>query len=209
MADKDPSRLIVGISGATGAILGVHLLQALQDSEAETHLVVSKWGARTLIHETPYTLEQVQQMATRHYSPNDEAAAISSGSFLTRGMVVCPCSVRTLAAIAHGHGDNLIHRAADVVLKERRKLVLVVRETPLNDIHLENMLKLSRMGVVIFPPVPAFYNNPRTIDDILKQAVMRILDQFDIHLPSASRWDGNMSAGARSSEKMQTAKRRR
>ena len=194
MMDDDRSRLIVGISGATGAILGVRLLQVLQGTSVETHLVLSKWGTRTLLHETSYSLEQVQQMATRHYASQDEGAAISSGSFLTQGMIVCPCSVRSLAAIANGHGDNLIHRAADVVLKERRKLVLVVRETPLNDVHLENMLKLSRMGVVIFPPVPAFYNHPRTIEDIVDQTIMRILDQFDIHLPSGKRWEGNMLA---------------
>lgn len=198
--DNERPRLIVGISGATGTIFGVRLLQALQASQVETHLVVSKWGARTLIHETSYTLEQVQQLATCSYAPNDEGATISSGSFLTRGMVVCPCSVRTLAAIAHGHGDHLIHRAADVVLKERRKLVLVVREAPLNDIHLENMLKLSRMGVVIFPPVPAFYNHPRTLDDIINQTAMRILDQFDFHLDSPDRWDGSMSTTGHSSK---------
>ena len=208
--DTSSSRLIVGISGATGAILGVRLLQVLRDSKVETHLVFSKWGARTLIHETPYTLEQVQQMAAHHYPSQDEGAAISSGSFLTRGMVVCPCSVRSLAAIAHGHGDNLIHRAADVVLKERRKLVLVVREAPLSDVHLENMLKLSRMGVVIFPPVPAFYNHPQTIDDIVDQTVMRVLDQFDIHLPSRNRWDGTMSTtGAPSGKTVRGRKRNR
>lgn len=194
MPSSTSTKLIVGISGATGTIFGVRLLQALRQSEIETHLVLSKWGARTLIHETSYSLEQVQALAMRHYPSHDEGAAISSGSFLTRGMVVCPCSVRSLAAIAHGHGDTLIHRAADVVLKEGRKLVLVVRETPLSAIHLENMLKLSRMGVVIFPPVPAFYNYPRTIEDLVDQTVVRILDQFDIHLPSASRWEGEMSS---------------
>lgn len=188
------AKLIVGISGATGAIFGVRLLQVLQQSEVEAHLVLSKWGARTLLHETSYTLKQVHGLATRHYPSQDEGAAISSGSFLTRGMVVCPCSVRSLAAIAHGHGDTLIHRAADVVLKERRKLVLVVRETPLSSIHLENMLKLSRMGVVIFPPVPAFYTHPRKIDDLVDQTVLRILDQFDIHIPSRKRWEGKMSS---------------
>jgi len=204
------SRLIVGISGATGVILGVRLLQVLQDSKVETHLVFSKWGARTLIHETPYNLEQVQKMATRSYASQDEGAVISSGSFLTRGMVVCPCSVRSVAAIANGHGDNLLHRAADVVLKERRKLVLVVRETPLSDVHLENMLKLSRMGVTIFPPVPAFYNHPRTIDDIVAQTVMRILDQFDIHLPSGNRWDGIMSTkGSPAGKSARRGKRKR
>ena len=139
-------RLIVGITGATGAIYGVRLLEALQGTDVETHLVVSKWGARTLAHETPYSLEQVQKMATRCYSSQDEGAAVASGSFVTRGMVLCPCSVRSLAAVAHGHGDNLIHRAADVVLKERRRLVLVVRETPLSDIHLENMLEAFAHG---------------------------------------------------------------
>ena len=187
-------RIIVGITGATGAIYGVRLLEALQETETETHLIVSKWGTRTLLHETPYSLEQVQKMATRWYPSQDEGAAVASGSFLTQGMVLCPCSARSLAAIAHGHGDNLIHRAADVVLKERRKLVLVVRETPLSDIHLENMLRLSRMGAVIFPPVPAFYNQPRTIDDLVNQTVMRVLDQFGIHTPSSRRWDGAVAA---------------
>jgi 4-hydroxy-3-polyprenylbenzoate decarboxylase len=207
--DNDRSKIIVGISGATGAILGVRLLQMLKDLNVETHLVLSKWGARTLAHETPYALEQVHKMATRFYAPQNEGAAISSGSFLTRGMVVCPCSVRSVAAIAHGHGDNLIHRAADVVLKERRKLVLVVREAPLSDIHLENMLKLSRMGVVIFPPVPAFYNHPQTIDDIVDQTVMRVLDQFDIHLPSRHRWEGAMSTTGNPPDKSARARKRK
>ena len=189
-------RLIVGITGATGTIFGVRLLQMLQGSGVETHLVVSKWAARTLAHETPYTLEELQQMATRHYPLGNQGAAISSGSFVTLGMVVVPCSMRTLSAIANGAGDNLIHRAADVVLKERRRLVLVVRESPLNDIHLENMLKLSRMGVTILPPVPAFYNRPQTLDDMVNHVVMRTLDQFRIHLDMVNRWDGVMRAGA-------------
>ncbi len=193
MTENDAPRLIVGISGATGTIYGVRLLQLLQGSGVETHLVLSKWGARTLIHETPYTEDEIEAMATHFYAPQDMGAVISSGSFLTRGMVVCPCSVRSLAAIAHGHGDTLIHRAADVVIKERRKLVLVVREAPLSDIHLENMLKLSRMGVVILPPVPAFYNHPKSIDDLISQTAMRVLDQFGIHLDAANRWDGTMS----------------
>jgi len=197
MSNQTPDRIIVGISGATGTIIGVRLLEMLQQTEVETHLVMSKWGSRTLLHETPYTADEVQQMATVYYPGADQGAAISSGSFLTRGMVVSPCSVRTLAAIAHGHGDNLLHRAADVILKERRKLVLVVRETPVSDIHLENMLKLSRMGVVILPPVPAFYNHPRTVDDIVNHLVIRILDQFDIHLETGNRWDGVMASGGR------------
>jgi flavin prenyltransferase len=194
MTDKGHSRLIVAISGATGTIYGVRLLELLQSSGIETHLVLSKWGARTLIHETSYTVDQVEKLATRCYASQDQGAPISSGSFLTLGMVVCPCSVRSLAAIAHGHGDTLIHRAADVVLKERRKLVLVVREAPLSDLHLENMLKLSRMGVVIFPPVPAFYNHPRTVDDIVNQTAMRVLDQVGVHLSAGERWEGVMSS---------------
>jgi 4-hydroxy-3-polyprenylbenzoate decarboxylase len=190
-----PKRLIVGMSGATGAIYGVRLLQVLQDAAIETHLIVSKWGARTLAHETTYKLEQVHSMASCCYSPNDQGAALSSGSFLTSGMVVAPCSMRTLAAIAHGNGEHLIHRAADVILKERRRLVLVVRESPFNEIHLENMLKLARMGVVILPPVPAFYNRPQSVEEIVDHTVMRILDQFDIHLDLTRRWDGEMTSG--------------
>ena len=195
-------RLIVGITGASGTIYGVRLLQMLQQTNVESHLVLSKWGARTLMHETAYKLEHVQKMATHSYAAHDQGAPISSGSFVTSGMVVCPCSVRTLAAIAHGYGDNLIHRAADVVLKERRKLVLVVREAPLSEVHLENMLKLSRMGAVIFPPTPAFYQHPQTIEEIVDQTAMRVLDQFGIHLPSSKRWDGEMSVEGIPSEKI-------
>src|SRR5262247_1869189 len=181
MEQRKPTRLVVGITGATGTIFGVRLLQMLHGSGVETHLVVSKWAARTLAHETPYSLKDVQELATQSYGSGDQGAAISSGSFVTLGMVIAPCSMRTLAAIAHGLGDNLIHRAADVVLKERRKLVLAVREAPLSEIHLENMLKLSRMGVVIIPPVPAFYDHPQCIEDLVSNVVMRIMDQFEIH----------------------------
>jgi len=187
MNESKPTRLIVGITGATGTTFGVRLLQMLHGSGIETHMVMSKWGARTLLHETEYTVEQVQRMATHNYPLGDQGAAISSGSFITLGMVVVPCSMRTLAAIANGLADNLVHRAADVILKERRKLVLVVRESPFNDIHLENMLKLSRMGVVILPPVPAFYNHPQNLDDLINHVTMRILDQFDIHLDVMNR----------------------
>jgi len=192
-----PRRLIVGITGATGTIYGVRLLQMLQDTDVETHLVMSRWAARTLVHETSHTVEQVEAMATRVYPLNDQGATISSGSFLTLGMVVAPCSMRTLSAIAHGLGDNLIHRAADVVLKERRRLVLAVREAPLSDIHLENMLKLSRMGVVICPPMPAFYHRPQSLDDLINYSVTRLLDQLDIHLDTRNRWAGMREAGAR------------
>src|SRR5260370_11112175 len=181
------------MTGATGAIFGVRLLQALQGSDVETHLVMSKWAVSTLVHETEYSVEDVQQMANYSYRSQDQGAAISSGSFLARGMVVCPCSVHTLAAIAQGNGEHLVHRAADVILKERRKLVLVVRESPFNEIHLENMLKLSRMGVVILPPLPAFYNHPQNLDDMVNHITMRIIDQFDIHLDVMNRWDGVLS----------------
>jgi len=184
-----PRRLIVGITGASGSIFGVRLLQMLRGTDIETHLVMSRWGVRTLVHETGYTPEQVQALAGVWHPLTDQGASISSGSFVTMGMVIVPCSVRTLAAIAHGLGDHLVHRAADVVLKERRKLVLAVREAPLNEIHLENMLKLSRMGVVIAPPVPAFYTKPDTVDEIVNHTAARLLDQFGIHV-DAARWPG-------------------
>jgi 4-hydroxy-3-polyprenylbenzoate decarboxylase len=200
MEQTKPSRLIVGITGATGTIFGVRILQMLHGSGVETHLVMSKWGQRTLAHETPYSIKQVQELATQSYGSGEQGAAISSGSFVTLGMVIAPCSMRTLAAIAHGLGDNLVHRAADVVLKERRKLVLVVRESPFNEIHLENMLKLARMGVVILPPVPAFYNHPQSLDDMINHVAMRVIDQFDIHLEVMNRWDGVLIDQSRAGE---------
>jgi len=184
--------LIVGITGATGAIYGVRLLERLRGVGVETHLVISRWGVRTLVHETPYSREQVEALASITYAPGDMGAAISSGSFRTDGMIIAPCSAKTLAAIAHGFGDNLVHRAADVVLKERRRLVLLVREAPLSDIHLENMLKLSRMGAVVLPPLPAFYNHPRTIDDLVDHTVSRVLDQFGLETSGVERWAGEM-----------------
>jgi 4-hydroxy-3-polyprenylbenzoate decarboxylase len=187
-----PRRLIVGITGASGSIYGVRLLEMLRDTDVETHLVISRWGARTLAHETLYSREHVESLATAVYPPGDMGAAISSGSFKTDGMIVAPCSAKTLAAIAHGFGDNLIHRAADVVLKERRKLVLAVREAPLSEIHLDNMLKLSRMGATILPPVPAFYNHPRTIDDLVDHTVARMLDAVGLEARGAVRWAGEM-----------------
>ena len=186
----DHKKLIVAITGASGTIYGIRILELLKDTGTETHLVVSKWGNRTLSHDTSYTPDQVRKLATRVHPPGDQGAAISSGSFITAGMVVAPCSMRTLGAIAQGVGDNLIHRAADVVLKERRKLVLAVRESPFHEVHLENMLKLSRMGATILPPLPAFYNHPKNIDDIVNHIVGRILDQFDIHLDVVKRWKG-------------------
>ena len=192
-SSNTPQRLIVAITGASGTIYGVRLLEMLQSTGIETHLVMSRWGARTLVHETHYTPEQVNALATVVHPLTDQGATISSGSFVTMGMVIAPCSVRTLAAIAHGLGDNLIHRAADVVLKERRKLVLAVREAPLSEIHLENMLKLSRMGVVISPPMPALYSRPKTIDDMVNYTCVRLLDQLGIHIET-TRWAGLSSS---------------
>jgi 4-hydroxy-3-polyprenylbenzoate decarboxylase len=189
-------RLIVAITGATGAIYGVRLLERLREAGVETHLVISRWGARTLLHETAYSREHVEALAEVAYAPGDMGAAISSGSFATDGMIVAPCSARTLGAIAHGFGDSLVHRAADVVLKERRRLVLAIREAPLSDIHLENMLRLSRAGAIILPPLPAFYNHPRTIDDLVDHTVARMLDQFGIELRGAPRWSGEMGVGS-------------
>src|SRR5262245_16806928 len=185
-------RLIIGMTGSTGAIFGVRFLEALRGSDIETHLIISKWAQRTIEHETNYSVEQVRALASVVHSQGDMGATISSGSFLTDGMVVIPCSVRTLAGIANGYGEHLVHRAADVILKERRKLLLVVRETPLSEVHLENMLKLSRMGVVMLPPMPAFYNHPQTVDDVVAHIVGRVLDQFDLPAPFAKRWDGHM-----------------
>jgi 4-hydroxy-3-polyprenylbenzoate decarboxylase len=192
------NRLIVGITGATGVIYGVRLLERLREARVETHLVISRWGARTLQHETRYTREEVEALASASYKPDDMGAAVSSGSFQTAGMIVVPCSAKSLAAIAHGYGGSLIHRAADVVLKERRKLLLAVREAPLSDIHLENMLRLSRMGVVILPPMPAFYNHPSSIDDIVEHTVSRMLDQFGIEASHAARWTGDMGVPSKS-----------
>jgi 4-hydroxy-3-polyprenylbenzoate decarboxylase len=192
----DPKRLVVAITGATGAIYGVRVLQRLRAAGAETHLVISRWGARTLLHETTWSRQQVEALATETYAPADMGAAISSGSFRTDGMIIAPCSAKTLAAIAHGYGDNLVHRAADVILKERRRLVLVIREAPLSEIHLENMLKLARMGAVILPPMPAFYNHPKTVDDVVEHTVARVLDQFGFEMPESVRWAGEMGVGS-------------
>lgn len=194
-SDVTAPRLIVAITGATGAIYGVRLLEMLREAGVETHLVISPWGRRTLLHETNYTVDQVQRLASVTYAPNDQGAAISSGSFQTMGMAIVPCSMRTLASVAHGLGDNLVHRAADVVLKERRKLLLAPREAPLNDIHLENMLKLSRMGVVICPPMPGFYQRPDSIDDIVTHSVVRMLDQFGLHVDGPGRWGEEFALG--------------
>ncbi|WP_052282150.1 non-oxidative hydroxyarylic acid decarboxylases subunit B [Kluyvera genomosp. 1] len=184
-------RVIVGMTGATGAPLGVALLQALRDMpDVETHLVMSKWAKTTIELETPYSVRDVTDLADFSHSPADQAAIISSGSFRTDGMIVIPCSMKTLAGIRAGYAEGLVGRAADVVLKEGRKLVLVPREMPLSTIHLENMLALSRMGVAMVPPMPAYYNHPQTIDDVTHHVVTRVLDQFGLEHRQARRWSG-------------------
>lgn len=183
-------RLIVGITGASGAIYGIRLLERLRELPVETHLIVSRWARVTIEQETDYDLAAVKALADVVYGDDDQAAAVSSGSFLTRGMVIAPCSTKTVAAIANGFSHNLVSRAADVVLKERRRLVLVVRETPLSAVHLANMTRLAELGATVFPPTPAFYNRPETIDDIVGHTVLRVLDQLDFGLESESRWTG-------------------
>ncbi|MDQ0779982.1 4-hydroxy-3-polyprenylbenzoate decarboxylase [Streptomyces aurantiacus] len=184
-------RLVVAITGATGAMLGVRLLEELRvHGDVETHLVISRWARTTLKTETGLTARSVSALADVTYSPDDQGAAIASGSFPVDGMAVMPCSMKTLAAIRTGYADGLVARAADVTLKERRRLVLVPRETPFGDIHLENLLALSRAGAVILPPMLTFYNRPSTVDDMVDHIVARTLDQFGIASGRARRWQG-------------------
>lgn len=184
----DRARLIVGISGASGVIYGVRLLEALQKLPVEAHLVMTRTAEVTLAHETDLKVSDVRRLANVAYRIDDLAAAVSSGSFRTIGMIVAPCSMRSLGEIAHGITSNLLTRAADVALKERRKLVLVARETPLHAIHLRNMAALSDMGAIIAPPMPAFYNRPKTLDDIVDHTVGRVLDLFDLDTGTVKRW---------------------
>ena len=186
-------RLIVGISGASGALYGVRLLQVLRDvAGVETHLVMSQAARQTLSLETDLSLRDVQALADVVHDARDIAASISSGSFKTAGMVILPCSIKTLSGIVNSYTDTLVTRAADVVLKERRPLVLCVRETPLHLGHLRLMTQAAELGAVIMPPVPAFYHRPQTLDDVINQTVNRVLDQFDIDLPEDlfTRWQG-------------------
>ncbi|MCK7259097.1 UbiX family flavin prenyltransferase [Enterobacter vonholyi] len=186
-------RLIVGLSGASGAIYGVRLLQVLRSvADVETHLVMSQAARQTLSLETDLSLRDVQALADVVHDARDIAASISSGSFKTAGMVILPCSIKTLSGIVNSYTDTLVTRAADVVLKERRPLVLCVRETPLHLGHLRLMTQAAELGAVIMPPVPAFYHRPQTLDDVINQTVNRVLDQFDINLPDDlfTRWQG-------------------
>jgi 4-hydroxy-3-polyprenylbenzoate decarboxylase len=185
-----PARIIVGISGATGIIYGLRTLRMLRDLEVETHLVVTKPGELTRAYETDYSSDELKASADFTYSSNDIGAAISSGSFQNIGMIVAPCSVRSLSEIAYGVTSNLLTRAADVALKERRKLVLLFRETPLHAGHLKSMLAVTEAGAIVSPPVPAFYIKPKSIDDIVDHTVGRVLDLFGLHHPSMKRWSG-------------------
>ncbi len=191
-----PDRLIVGISGASGVIYGVGLLEALRPLHVESHLIMSPAAEKTLALETRLKVAQVRDLADVWYPVSDIAAAPSSGSFRTLGMIVAPCSMRTLAEIACGTTSNLLSRAADVVLKERRRLVLMARETPLNGVHLRNMLTLTELGAIIAPPMPAFYAQPASVDDIIDHSVGRVLDLFDLDTGKVRRW-GEPSAERR------------
>ncbi|NIO07313.1 MAG: UbiX family flavin prenyltransferase [Deltaproteobacteria bacterium] len=183
-------RLIVGLSGATGAIFGIRILEVLSKVEdIETHLVLTRAAKMTIQVETPHSVKDVEAMADFVHDINNVGASIASGSFRTEGMVIAPCSMKSLGGIALSVGGDLLVRAADVILKERKKLVLVTRETPLHLGHLESMVSLTRIGAVIFPPVPAFYHRPKTLDDVIDQTVARVLDQFDIGLDLFQRWD--------------------
>ena len=181
-------RLVVAITGASGVVYGIRLLEELKKAGIESHLVLSEWGERNIGIETDMTKEHVVSLASKHYDDRNLAAAISSGSFRTDGMVVMPCSMKTLASIANGFDDSLVSRAAGVCIKESRKLVLVPRETPLSRIHLENMLRLAGSGIVILPAMPGFYHKPRTIDDLVNHLVGKVLDQFGISHHLFKRW---------------------
>ncbi len=183
-----PQRLIVGISGATGVVYGVRLLEVLRELGVETHLVMTRPAALTIGYELDRSPAQVKALAHRVHAIHDVGSPLASGSFRCLGMVVAPCSMRTLAAIAHGLADNLLTRAADVMLKERRRLVLLVRETPLSLVHIENMAAATRAGAVIMPPLPAFYARPRDLEEMVDHTVGRVLDLFGIDNPLAPRW---------------------
>jgi len=184
-------RIIVGVSGASGILLAENLLRALADlPEVETHLVLTKGALQTLEHESSCSRQEFQALASHAYPVGDIGARIASGSFLTAGMVVVPCSMKTLAGIVHGYSDNLLLRAADVCLKERRKLVLAPREMPLSTLHLENMLKASQYGAVVIPPLLTFYHQPQTVEDLIHPVIGKILLQFGLSYPRFSAWNG-------------------
>jgi len=188
MREHNTKRLIIGITGASGVIYGIRLLELLRDTPIETHLVISRSAEITIAHETKYKIAAIRALGDKFYKQEDIGAAIASGSFKTAGMIVAPCSVRSMSEIATGVTSTLLTRAADVVLKEQRKLVLMIRETPLHLGHLETMTSLARMGAMISPPMPAFYANPKSLDEMIDHTVGRILDQFDIEVGTVRRW---------------------
>ena len=185
-----PQRLVVGISGASGAILGIDLLKTMRQEfpSWETHLVISEGARLTIAQETSYSIEEVESLATKCHSLENVGASIASGTFKTAGMVVVPCSMKTVAGVAHGMSTNLLLRAADVTIKERRKLVLVARESPLSSIHLHNLTMVASVGAIVMPPVLTFYNHPRSIEDLTRHIVGRILDVFDLEIRGFQRW---------------------
>lgn len=183
-------KITVGISGASGVICGIRLLQKLKEKNVETHLVLSDWAKKNIELETNFKVAEIEAMAHVCHDNKNMGACISSGSFISSGMVILPCSMKTLSAVANGYADSLIARAADVTIKEHRKLIIAPRETPLNAIHLENMLKLARLGVVVMPPMITFYNKPVGLDDVIEHIINRILDQLGIVEELSTRWSG-------------------
>lgn len=184
-------RIVIGVTGASGTIYAIDLIKKLHEiNSIETHVILSPWAKQNLKIETEMSLDEIKSLSDFYYSASDLGARIASGSFLTDGMVIVPASMKTVASIAVGLGDNLISRAADVTLKEQRKLIIVPRETPLNTIHLENMTKLSKMGVQMIPPIPAFYNHPKTIQDLIDHQTMKVMDALHIKNDTQGRWEG-------------------
>jgi 4-hydroxy-3-polyprenylbenzoate decarboxylase len=195
MTTETPRRLIIGISGASGTVYGIRILEMLRDTDIETHLVMSKSAEMTMAYETDLKSKDVRALAKVNHPNSDIGASISSGSFQTMGMVVAPCSIKSMSEIATGVTSSLLSRAADVVLKERRRLVLAVRETPLHGGHLRTMTQLADMGAIIAPIMPAFYNRPKTVDDIINHTVGRLLDLFGIDNSAVKRWQGGREEG--------------
>jgi flavin prenyltransferase len=189
-------RIIVGITGATGVIYGIRLLEVLKEAGTETHLILSDAAKKNILLETSFSAEKVEKLAYKVHDIKNMASSVSSGSFKTDGMVIVPCTIKTLSGVANSYDDNLIVRAADVVVKERRRLILVVRETPLHKGHLELMSKVAEIGGVILPPVPAFYHSPKTIDDIINHTIGKILDLMDIDHSLYKRWEGVNNYGS-------------
>jgi 4-hydroxy-3-polyprenylbenzoate decarboxylase len=193
MFTQEQPRLIVGITGASGAIYGVRLLKLLKDSGIHTHVIISKAAKITIAYETNLKVSQIEKLATTVHPIDDIAAACSSGSFRTLGMIIAPCSIKTMSEIATGNTGNLISRAADVALKERRRVVLMLRETPLHIGHIRSMAAVTEAGAIVYPPVPAFYSRPQTLEEMVDHTLGRVLDLFDIDLGVVKRWSGEKS----------------